>query len=378
MLIVVDEDIPFAAEAFARFGDVRALPARELTLAALREADALIVRSVTKVNATLLDGTRVRFVGSATSGVDHIDLACLRAKNIAFSDALGANANAVAEYLAAALLHLRTTHGLDLGRATLGIVGCGHVGRRVARYAAALGLRCVINDPPLGRATCEPVYRPLDDVLTCDFVTLHVPLERSGADATYHLVNDAFLAKLKPGAILINTSRGAVSDTAALKRVLDAKTLGGLILDVYENEPAIDADLAERCILATSHIAGHSLDAKIAAVGQLATAFAAHSGSSATWSGPEESAADPIHCDSLDAAVQAAFDIRAADRRLRDTLSLPPAERAAAFDALRAGWPARREFHIRPIVFETGDSNAMKTASTLGFRPAALARGARR
>jgi len=378
VLIAVDEDIPFAAEAFARFGEVLPLPARQFTPAALRDADALIVRSITGVNAALLDGTRVRFVGTATAGVDHIDLAYLRANDIAFADALGANANAVAEYIVAALLHLRATRGLNLGQSALGIVGCGHVGRRVARYAAALGLRCVINDPPLGRATCEPLYRPLEDVLACDIVTVHVPLERTGSDATFHLVCDALISTMKPGAILINTSRGAVADSAALKRALDVESLSGLILDVFESEPGIDVDLAARCILATPHIAGHSLDAKIAAVGQLTNALAAHIGSSAIWPGPEVTAADPVHCDSLNAAVQAAFDIRATDRRLRDTFSLPPPDRAAAFDAMRAGWPARREFHIRPIVLETGDSYEMETARTLGFRTAALAGGARR
>lgn len=378
MRIAVDEDIPFATAAFARFGAVQALPARELTPAALRDADALIVRSVTRVNAALLDGTAVRFVGTATSGVDHIDRNYLRANGIALADALGANANAVAEYIVAALLHLRADRSLDLSHCTLGIVGCGHVGRRVARYAAALGPRCVINDPPLGRATCEPLYRPLEDALACDVVSLHVPLERTGADPTYHLVNDAFLRAMKPGAVLINTSRGAIADSAALKRALDGKRLGGLVLDVWENEPAIDVDLASRCLLATSHIAGHSLDAKIAAVGQLVEAFAAHAGSRETWAGPEESVADPTVCASLDAAVCAAFDIRAADRRLRDTLTLPPPARAAAFDALRAGWPSRREFHVRPIVFETGDPHEMEMTQTLGFRRAALTGGARR
>jgi erythronate-4-phosphate dehydrogenase len=376
--IVVDEDIPFAAEAFARFGAVRPLAAHDFSAAALRDADALIVRSVTRVNAALLEGTSIRFVGTATSGVDHIDLAYLRTQAIAFADALGANANAVAEYVVAALLYLRAARGFDRAQATLGIVGCGHVGRQVARYAAALGLRCVITDPPLGRATCEPLYRPMQEALACDLVSLHVPLERTGPDPTWHLVNDAFLGAMKPGAVLINTSRGAVADSAALKRALDSNRLAGLILDVWENEPAIDVDLADGCLLATAHIAGHSLDAKIAAVGMLVDAFAAHTNSRETWTGPEKAAADPVACDSLESAVRAAFDIRAADRRLRDTFALPPSDRAAAFDALRAGWPARREFHVRPVSFEPGDPNEMNLIRTLGFRTAALAGGASR
>lgn len=378
MRIAVDEDIPFAADAFARFGEVRPMSARDFSAEALRNADALIVRSVTRVNAALLDGTAVHFVGSATSGIDHIDLPYLQQRGIAFADAPGANANAVAEFVAAALLHLRNTQGLQLQGASIGIVGCGHVGRRVARYAAALGLRCVFNDPPLARATCEPLYRPIEEILACDIVSLHVPLERTGPDPTQHLVNDAFLSAMKTGAFLINTSRGGVADTAALIRALEANRLGGLVLDVFENEPAIDPDLAARCQLATAHIAGHSLDAKIAAVSILSVRFAAQFGPAESWSGPNESEPEPLSYVSLDAAVRAAFDIHAADRRLRDTLALPPADSAAAFDALRACRPSRREFHVRPVIIETGDPTEMEIARTLGFRAATLAGGVRK
>lgn len=375
MRIAVDEDIPFAAEAFARFGEVLPMSARDFSAATLKDADALIVRSVTRVNAALLDGTAVCFVGSATSGIDHVDLPYLQQRGIAFADAPGANANAVAEYIVAALLHLRDTQGLQLKGVSIGIVGCGHVGRRVARYAAALGLRCVFNDPPLARATCEPLYRPIEEILACDIVTLHVPLERTGPDPTAHLVNDTFLNAMKPGAIFINTSRGGVADTAALKRALDANRLGAVVLDVFENEPAIDADLAARCALATPHIAGHSLDAKIAAVAILSVRFAAQFGPAESWSGTDQAEVEPASYSSLDAVVRGSFDIAAADRRLRDTLALPPTDRAAAFDALRASRPERREFHVRPVIIESGDPTEMEIARILGFRTAAYAGG---
>ncbi len=403
MLIAVDEDIPFAAQTFARFGEIRALPAREMTAAALRDADALVVRSVTRVNAKLLDATRVRFVGTAASGTDHVELPYLRSREIAFAGAPGANANAVAEYVVAALLHLRENDGLDLSRASLGIVGFGHVGRRVARYAAALGLRIVVNDPPLGRSTCEPFYRPLDDVLRCDVITLHVPLERAGPDPTHHLVNDAFLGAMKSGAFLVNTSRGAVADCAALRRALAAGQLAGPVLDVWENEPVIDCELARACRIATAHIAGHTLDAKIAAVNMIEAAFAAHFRSDLAGASPrgrpiphgdpgehegdrrgsplppQDSIAaegSPAVSCTISDAVRHAFDLNSADRRLRDTLGLPAAERAAAFDALRAGWPSRREFHVGPISFEEVDDTNMRTLRALGFRAAAMAGGA--
>jgi len=375
VLIAVDEDIPFAAEAFAHFGDVRALPARGITAVALRDAEALVVRSVTRVSAELLEGSRMRFIGTATAGVDHVDLPYLKQQGIAFADALGANANAVAEYVVAALLNLRDSGDLDLSRSTLGIVGFGHVGRKVARYAAALGLRIVVNDPPLARSTCELLYRPIEEIFDCDVVTLHVPLERGGTDPTYHLVDDTFLAAMKPGAFLINTSRGAVGDTAALRRTLDAGRLGGLVMDVWENEPAIDAELAETCRIATAHIAGHTLDAKIAAVEKLVKAFTTLQKTNAHRVGPEECGADPLPCDSLSSAVRGAFDIVGADHRLRQTLGLPGPSRAVAFDTLRAGWPVRREFHVRPIIHDAGDRTDMSLFRTLGFRTAALAGG---
>jgi len=184
MKIVVDENIPYGREAFGSLGEVVTVSGRAIAPDHVRDAELLMVRSVTKVNEALLAGSAVRFVATATIGEDHVDKAWLAKHGIGFASAPGCNANSVGDYIVAALLELETEFGLTLKGMTLGVVGCGNVGRRVLEKAAALGLRCVVNDPPLARATCEPFYRPIDEVLACDIVTTHVPLTKSGIDAT--------------------------------------------------------------------------------------------------------------------------------------------------------------------------------------------------
>jgi erythronate-4-phosphate dehydrogenase len=406
MKIVVDAQLPYAAESFAALGDVVPLHASDLRARAIRDADALIVRSVTRVDRALLQGTGVRFVGSATSGTDHVDLAYLRSAGIAFSDAAGCNSTAVAEYVIAALLQLglapipgnaRQASPDDSGSApnpviarsgecdeaisppsqpipSLGVVGCGHVGRKVARYAAALGLRVVMNDPPLARATCELVYRPLDEVLACDIVTLHVPLEHGGPDPTEYLVNDAFLAALKPTAALINTSRGAVIDSQALKAALRSGRLTA-VLDVWENEPLIDRELFNLAAIGTPHIAGHTLDARRRAVDMLVDAASKHFGvlTNRSLANPCE---EPIRSvelnaesslDSLEGLVRSRFDIADVAGRFREALGGDEYSREAGFEALRSSLPARREFQATEVVIDA-NSQFANTLETLVFR----------
>lgn len=372
MRVVADENIPFAREAFAEFGDVITLPGRKMTAADLAGADILLVRSITKVNAALLDGTGVQFVATATIGVDHIDAEYLRARQIGFSSAPGCNANSVAEYITAALLHLAEKHALSLDGMSIGIVGVGNVGRKVAAKARALGLRIVLNDPPLAEATCEPVYRSLDEVRACDMVTFHVPLENSGPWPTAHLCDGAFLAAMKPGGVLINTARGPVVDNQALKAALAAGQLRAAVLDVWEGEPETDPDLLARVDIASPHIAGYSYDGKINGTRQIYEAACRHFGRPATWDpapllpapecpeitlGPGSTAKD---------CVDRVYGLLADDARMRKTLELPPGERAAYFDRLRKDYPRRREFHN--TVIRGGDESLRRQLAALGFR----------
>ena len=288
MQFVVDEEIPLGREAFSHLGSVTLLPGRAMTREALREAHALIVRSVTKVDATLLADTTVQFVGTATTGVEHIDREYLAARDIGFAAALGCNANAVAEYVLTALLVTAHTKGLVLDGKTLGIIGVGRIGSLVAAKAPALGLQTLLHDPPLARATGDRRYRPLSEILRADFVTLHVPLTLDGPDATFHLIGADELAHMATSSILINTARGEVVDNAALLDALTGGTIEGAVMDVWEREPSINWDLLNHVTLGTPHVAGYSSDAKINGTVMLYHACCRFWGIKPTWTPPSD------------------------------------------------------------------------------------------
>jgi len=232
MKIVADENIPLVAEAVGPLGEVLTVPADAISPALVRDAQALLVRSVTPVGPDLLDGSAVRFVGTATIGTDHVDRAYLACRGIGFASAEGSNARSVAEYVFAALSVLAERGGWRLAEKALGIVGVGNIGSRVARLAEGVGVKVLRNDPPIARQTGDPEYLPLDALADADIVTFHVPLTREGPDTTYHMINTSLVSRLKRGVILLNTSRGSVADTTALKAALAAGRLGALALDV--------------------------------------------------------------------------------------------------------------------------------------------------
>ncbi|QXD14560.1 4-phosphoerythronate dehydrogenase [Rhodocaloribacter litoris] len=390
--ILADENIPFVREAFGAFGEVRLVPGRCIRRDVLRAVDVLLVRSVTPVGAALLAGTPVRFVGTATIGTDHVDVDWLRREGIAFAHAPGSNAGSVVEYVLAALLRLAVRRGVALRGRTAGIVGCGHIGGRLVGRLRALGMEVLVNDPPLVEALARgerppacPLregdlhFVPFDEVLaTADVLSLHVPLTRSGPYATDHLIDAAALARMKPGAWLVNTARGAVVDGAALQEALRQGTIGAAVLDVWEGEPAPDPALIARVDLGTPHIAGYSYDGKVAGTVMLYRAFTAHFGLAPAWDAgtalapaptdrltltPPDPALDETAW--LDAVVRQMYDIEADDRRFRPLATLPPPERAEHFSLLRKTYPRRRAFacHTLPAAVP----GAYRTALTHGL-----------
>ena len=264
--IIVNKHTPYVVQAFEKLGKVTALGTHEITKDTVRDADVLIVRSETKVNRDLLEGSRVKFVGTVTIGTDHVDEEYLAKSGIAFVSAPGSNSNSVSEYITAALLELTQINGFSFHDKTIGIIGVGNVGSKVWRKAEALGLRVLLNDPPLERMGSSYPLHTLDELMEADIVTLHVPLTRTGSDATYHLFDENRIRKMKHGAILFNTSRGAVVETEALKRTLLDKHLAAAVIDVWEGEPNISASLLELVTLGSPHIAGYSLDGKVNAL----------------------------------------------------------------------------------------------------------------
>ncbi|MBN1763869.1 MAG: 4-phosphoerythronate dehydrogenase PdxB [Sedimentisphaerales bacterium] len=354
MKIIVDENIPFGKELFSSLGEVCCLAGREIFAATVAEARVLLVRSVTRVDQALLDESPVEFVGSATIGTDHIDLEYLKNRGITFTSAAGSNANSVAEYVMTALLTLAQKNGLNLQGRRIGIIGVGNIGSRVETMARGLGLQVLLNDPPLCRQTGDPKFLPLEHVLKADIVTCHVPLTRSGPDPTWHLLDENKLAQLGPDTILINTSRGPVVDNQALKAQLLRRSIGPVILDVWENEPDIDIELLNNVSIGTPHIAGYSQDGKVNGSLMLFHRLCRFLGIKKEIKikellpPPENniielSASGKSEVEVLTEALSCIYPIMADDGRLRKITRQEPHSRGPFFDQLRKTYPVRRE-----------------------------------
>ena len=374
MRIVADANIPFVEEFFGRFGAVRRVPGRLIGPADLRDADVLLVRSVTRVDRQLLQSSPVRFVGTATIGEEHVDRAWLAAQRIGFASAPGCNARSVAEYVTAAVLALALRYDWDLGRLRAGIIGRGNVGGRVEAQLRTLGISCVACDPPLAAAGQQGLVSQ-EACLACDIVTVHTPLTRQGRWPTWHMLDAAALARLAPGALLINTSRGAVIEPDALVRLL-RRGHTHAVLDVWAGEPAIDAQLVELTDMATAHVAGYSLDGKIAGTRMVYEALCQYLEHPAD-NGPVErlpgrcpdACAVPAGCSATEmvhGVVRAAYDIAADDARLRQVCG--SGEIAAGFDRLRAEYPVRREFPCYDVQTAAAPEPVRRCLVGLGFR----------
>jgi erythronate-4-phosphate dehydrogenase len=362
MHILADENIPFVQEAFGTLGRVQQQSGRAIHSADVRDADVLLVRSVTRVDADLLAGSRVRFVGSATIGTDHVDRAYLAERGIGFAHAPGSNADSVVEYVLAALLELAVRMEEPLMGRAVGIVGCGNIGGRLAERLPAFGVRVLKNDPPLAEAAEQAGrthdYRSLDEVLAqADVMTCHVPLTQEGPHATRHLIDTAQLRRMKSSVWLLNTARGPVVANGALRDALAANRLGAAVLDVWEDEPTPDPDLVHQVDLATPHIAGYSFDGKVAGTVMLYRAATEYFDLAPTWeaeavltpSARDDVALTPPSVSGprehwLHALVRQMYDVSADDGRLRAGLAHPLASWGDHFATLRKHYPRRRAF----------------------------------
>ena len=377
MKIIADENIPCVERAFASLGDVELLPGRDMRAEQVRDADILLVRSVTRVDKDLLAGSKIRFVGSATIGFDHIDRKYLQGRDIGFSTAPGSNAISASEYVISVLMVLAAQDGFNLAEKTVGIIGCGNVGSRVLEKLSALGVQCLVNDPPLKAQGGHENYVELDTLLQADIITVHVPLVTEGDFPTFHLVDKTFLDKLKPGAVLINTSRGAVADNHTLDYFLDQRSDLSVVLDVWEGEPVISMSLLEKVTLGTPHIAGYSLDGKLRGTEIIYRATCKYFQHPVQWSTANELpavrsvdtkqfiAGDVIG--NVCKAVLDCYNVRDDDKRLRAVLTMPPSERPVYFDRLRKEYPVRREFQTRTISGAGIDKALQAVLQGLGF-----------
>ncbi|PCI23952.1 MAG: 4-phosphoerythronate dehydrogenase [SAR324 cluster bacterium] len=347
MKIIVEKHIPFAQEAFSSLGEVELLPAAEITNQRLQKADVLVIRTTTKITPALLRNSRISFLGTATIGTDHVDQEYLKEHDIAFTSAPGCNAEAVGEFVINALVRLVHQKKLSLSDQILGIIGAGNTGSALKRKAEALGIRCLLNDPPLQQETGSPLYRPLEELLEqATVLSFHVPLVAQGDHPTLSLLGLKEISKLGPATILINCSRGGVLNEREL--VKNRAKFGGLILDVWENEPFISKELIKVTDIATPHVAGYSFDGKVKATEMIYQALCQHLQCAPSWS--RESAlireVSPLivldHPASLEQILSHAYDIFIDDRDLRQILKREDPD--ILFRRLRNQYPLRREF----------------------------------
>jgi erythronate-4-phosphate dehydrogenase len=376
MKTVCVRNMPLVEEAFSTLGETAIFEGRTLSPDAVKDADLLAVRSTRKIDAELLEGSNVRFVGTATIGIDHLDTDYLESKGIHWCFAPGCNANSVSEYVTAALLCLANKHGFTLKGKTLGVIGVGNVGRRVVEKAEALGLRVLQNDPPRQRAE-DPTdtFVSLDTLLAeSDIVTTHVPMTKEGNDATFHMADQSFFAKLRPGTIFINAARGAVVKTNDLMAAINSKHLAHVVLDTWEGEPDFNPDLLNMVDLGSPHIAGHSYEGKVMGTIMVYQEACNFLGTPATWTADKLLPPPLVPSLTTDATgrsdeavlwelISQVYDIEADDSRLRSQTD----NRKTHFDSLRKNYPMRREFRFTTVCVHNAPESLLATLNNLGF-----------
>ena len=376
MLIVADENIPLVDAFFAEFGEIRRLPGRQITRADVHDADVLLVRSVTKVDRDLLEGSAVRFVGTCTIGTDHLALDYFHQEGIQWSSAPGCNARGVVDYVLGSLLTLAEIEGADLNQRTYGVVGAGEVGGRLVNVLKGLGFNVLVCDPPRQAAEGGD-YVSLEQIIErCDVISLHTPLDKSAENATWHLLDQQRLNQLKHGTWLINASRGPVIDNNALREVLTQREDLQAVLDVWEAEPQVDVELADLCVLATPHIAGYSLDGKQRGTAQIYQAFCDFLGQEAVikladllpapWLAKVELSADSDPAWALATVCRGVYDPRRDDADFRRSLVGTVQEQKLAFDALRKHYPVRREIEGLQVRIEGESQGLTQMVKALG------------
>lgn len=377
MKLVADSQIPQVREAFSDIGELQLYTGRNITPDKVKDADILLVRSVTPVNIDLLNGSRVRFVATATSGTDHVDIDYLQKAGIGFASARGSNAQSVVEYVLSSLFVLAEQQDFNPGEKTVGIIGCGEVGSRLRKALETMGVQCLINDPPLKEITGDPVFIELEDILQADIISLHVPLTTSGPCPTRYLVDEKFLSQLKQDATVINTSRGGVLNSQTLKKHIRQNKKFSTVLDVWEHEPEIDPELLSAVTMGTPHIAGYSTDAKIRATTMIYQETCSFFNLPETWQ-PEGGLLDEGlqefnftgEVDDFDAiamAVKAHYDVRSDAASLRRVLEIDRKQTGLYFDELRKNYPLRREFSATTVKLTADRHNLSDKFVQLGF-----------
>ena len=338
MKVIVDNKIPFIKEAIEKIADeVVYAPGKDLTPSLVKDADALIIRTRTRCNQGLLEGSKVKFIATATIGFDHIDTEYCREAGITWTNAPGCNSASVAQYLHSSLILLQESKGINLSEATIGIIGVGNVGSKVAKVAQELGMRVLQNDLPREDKEGKQNFSSLQTLAKeCNVLTFHVPLYKEGKYRTYHLADTAFFQSLKQKPVIINTSRGEVIETDALLNALETNLISDAIIDVWENEPAINLTLLKKVFLGTPHIAGYSADGKANATRMSLDALCRYFNIQADYQIIPPAPSQPQNtAETLSDAYLQIYDPRQDSNALKTHPEL--------FEKLRGDYPLRRE-----------------------------------
>jgi len=371
-LVIIDKNIPLIKGLIEPIANVMYLKPVDINPESVANADALIIRTRTKCNEELLRYSKVKFIATATIGMDHIDTDYCHQNNITVHNVPGCNALSVYQYVLSALLHVAEQKKVNLQDRTLGIIGVGNVGRQILHMAEHIGMRVLLNDPPRLKESGSCGFVSLQRLLLeSDIVTLHVPLVTQGDDPTMHLINEEIKEFINPGTWLVNSSRGEVAETNFVKQCINEGIFGAAIIDVWENEPNIDGELMQLSDIATPHIAGYSLDGKANATFACVKMLYNHLGANTNdipWPSLPEPQNQLINIDAagkstqqiIAEAVHATYPVAEDDKKLR----LNP----ESFEEMRGNYPIRREPHAFTVNIQGEDQEAKQIIKSLGFK----------
>lgn len=371
MKIIIDDKIPYIRGAFENVAEVVYLPGSKTTPDVVKDADAIVTRTRTICNEKLLAGSTVKFIATATIGYDHIDTDYCDSVGIKWTNAPGCNSKSVEQYIASSLMVLAEKYGWNLNEKCIGVVGVGNVGSKVARIAGIFGMKVLLNDPPRERAEGSEKFVSLETIQQqADIITLHVPLNMKGEDATFHLADSEFFSKLKRKPVVINSCRGEVTETNAVKIALKNGDISAFVCDCWENEPDIDLELLELTEIATPHIAGYSKDGKAMGTLMSVQAISKFFGLGLDNWQPLgiELPSDPVfelngegitEQQIIAKAILHTYDIRNDDKTFRNNVK--------QFEQLRGDYPTRREFPAFTIIAKNIKDEIIEKLLKLGF-----------
>ncbi|HDJ34289.1 MAG TPA: 4-phosphoerythronate dehydrogenase [Bacteroidetes bacterium] len=367
--ITADEQIPFLRSVLEPYARVEYLPGNLIRKDHLKNTDALIIRTRTRCNPSLLEGTRIRFIATATIGYDHIDTGYCSRKGIAWANAPGCNASSVMQYMASVLAFLHLQKHISFSEQVLGIIGVGHVGKKVHQLASLMGIPVLLYDPPRARAEGRQGFSTLDEIFErATLLSFHVPLNRKDPDKTYHMGNAEFFKRMQQPFILINTARGEVLETRGVLEAMESGKIKAAVLDVWENEPHVDSTLLKNALIATSHIAGYSTEGKANGTAMSVRSLARHFGLPLeNWYPhplPEPGNRDIFpegkhETEILCSALLKAYPVQQDSQKLKNN--------PGSFEQLRDHYPVRREYGAYRIHIQHHHTGFRKKLSTLGF-----------